>query len=80
MSLLSFKCAERTSAESLFLPAFSGQKQAQIFHLGISLRACIFVASATYVFVLTKTLEGLRSFCLLKSWAVSLSTGTRGGP
>lgn len=46
-----------------------------IFHLGIHVRACVFVASAAQVFVLTKILEGLCPFCLLKSWAVSLNTG-----
>lgn len=42
MSLRSFNCAGRSSAESLFLRVFSGQERALIFHLGISLRACIF--------------------------------------
>lgn len=81
MSHLPFKGAGITSAQSLFLTrAFSGQKRALIFHLGISLRACISVASATYLFVLSKTLKGLHPFFLFKSWAVSLSTRTGGGP
>lgn len=81
MSHLSFKCAGVTSAQSPFLTrAFSGQKRALIFHLGISLRACISVASVTHLFVLTKTLKGLHPFFLFKSWAVSLSTRTEEGP